>query len=451
MTVDAIAAELAAHPSILGKLDIAGATRALGLSGNSTGQPGDDAAALPRPEGGWDLFAAEAFIPAFVADDPWFAGWCGVMVNLSDIAAMGGQATAITDMIWAPDAASAAPVLEGLFAASKAYGVPIVGGHTNLRAPSLNLSVAVTGRARALISSFAARPDDMLIAAVDLRGAWRPRFDNWFAATDAPASRLRGDLALLPELAESGLVRAGKDISQGGIARTSLMLGECSGCGFEIDLDRLPMPPGVDTRPQRHRDAPGLQPRPSDIGGACHRGRAAVSPASAGQSLFPWPVGGVGSRRGHWRDFAFSSAPGHGFGPDCAWHMAGQHLSARVVHLWQRAHSGHVTRRSDTSDAHFRCRPHHGLSGRLRLGGAGAGLCPRWGDRDGIDRQVSRNRGCACHRNSTGSHLSVHSEPSMDRAPDRPVRGAPECLTVPKERPTISPSSRWTPRANLFR
>ncbi|RGP38036.1 sll0787 family AIR synthase-like protein [Pseudotabrizicola alkalilacus] len=246
MTVDAIAAELAAHPSILGKLDIAGATRALGLSGNSTGRPGDDAAALPRPEGGWDLFAAEAFIPAFVADDPWFAGWCGVMVNLSDIAAMGGQATAITDMIWAPDAASAAPVLEGLFAASKAYGVPIVGGHTNLRAPSLNLSVAVTGRARALISSFAARPDDMLIAVVDLRGAWRPRFDNWFAATDAPASRLRGDLALLPELAESGLVRAGKDISQGGIAGTSLMLGECSGCGFEIDLDRLPMPPGVD-------------------------------------------------------------------------------------------------------------------------------------------------------------------------------------------------------------
>ena len=36
------------------------------------------------------------------------------MVNLSDIAAMGGQATAITDMIWAPDAASARPVLEGL-------------------------------------------------------------------------------------------------------------------------------------------------------------------------------------------------------------------------------------------------------------------------------------------------------------------------------------------------
>lgn len=246
MTVAEIAAELAVHPSIRGKLDIAAATQALGLNGSATGQPGDDAAALPRPEGGWDLFAAEAFIPQFVADDPWFAGWCGVMVNLSDIAAMGGQATAITDMIWAPDAASAAPVLRGLQDAAATYGVPIVGGHTNLRAPALNLSVAVTGRARSLISSFAAREGDMLVAAIDLRGAWRPRFDNWFAAADAPAARLRGDLAVLAELAETGLVRAGKDISQGGIAGTSLMLGECSGCGFEIDLDRLPMPPGTD-------------------------------------------------------------------------------------------------------------------------------------------------------------------------------------------------------------
>ncbi|MBC7799320.1 MAG: hypothetical protein H7Z10_01745 [Gemmatimonadaceae bacterium] len=167
MSLAAIVADLASHPSILGKLDVAEATRTLGLTGASAGRPGDDAAALPRPEGGWDLFAAEAFIPAFVEDDPWFAGWCGVMVNLSDIAAMGGHGTAITDMIWAPDAASARPVLEGLMAASDAYGVPIVGGHTNLRAPALSLAVAVTGRANTLISSFAAEPGDLLVAAVD--------------------------------------------------------------------------------------------------------------------------------------------------------------------------------------------------------------------------------------------------------------------------------------------
>ncbi|QAB00921.1 MULTISPECIES: sll0787 family AIR synthase-like protein [Agrobacterium tumefaciens complex] len=246
MDVTLIAAELAAHPSICGKLDIAASTRALSLSAGTIGQPGDDAAAIARPEGGWDLFAGEGFMPQFVQDDPWFAGWCGVMVNLSDIAAMGGRATALLDAIWAPDAVRAGAMLSGLRDAATAYGVPIVGGHTNLRSTELSLAVSVTGRANSLISSFAARPGDVLVAAIDHRGQYRPRFDNWCAALDVPHERLRGDYELLPELAESGLVDAGKDISQGGIAGTALMLAECSRCGFVIDLSAIPLPPGAD-------------------------------------------------------------------------------------------------------------------------------------------------------------------------------------------------------------
>lgn len=246
MKVSAIAQALAGHPSIRGKLDIAEAARMLGLSAATTGQPGDDAAALPDGAGGWDLLAGEGFMPGFLADDPWFAGWCGVMVNLSDIAAMGGRATALLDAVWAPDAAAAAPLLQGLRDAAAAYGVPLVGGHTNLRSPALNLSVSVTGKARALISSFAARPGDLLVAAIDHRGAYR-NFDNFCAALEAPRDRLRGDLALLPEMAEAGLIDAGKDISQGGIAGTALMLAECSGCGFAINLDALPVPSGIAT------------------------------------------------------------------------------------------------------------------------------------------------------------------------------------------------------------
>lgn len=246
MDLTALAARLAAHPSIRGKLQIADATRGLGLDAASPGAPGDDAAALPRTDGGWDLLAGEGFMPQFVADDPWFAGWCGVMVNLSDIAAMGGRATALLNAVWAPDATQAAPLLAGLRDAANAYGVPIVGGHTNLGAPALNLAVSVTGRADRLISSFAARPGDALIAAIDHRGSYRPSFDNWCAALDAPHARLREDLDLLPELAGAGLVDAGKDISQGGIVGTALMLAECSGCGFRIDTGAIPLPPGAD-------------------------------------------------------------------------------------------------------------------------------------------------------------------------------------------------------------
>lgn len=246
MDLHALAAALAAHPSIRSKLDIAGTTRALSLSSGAPGMPGDDAAAIPALDGTWDLLAGEGFMPQFVQDDPWFAGWCGVMVNLSDIAAMGGRPTALLDAVWAPDATSAEPLLAGLRDAAMAYSVPIVGGHTNLRSKELNLAVSVTGRANRLISSFAATPGDLLVAAIDHRGQYRPRFDNWCAALDAPHEQLRADYELLPELAETVLVDAGKDISQGGIVGTALMLAESSRCGFEIGLAEIPLPPGVE-------------------------------------------------------------------------------------------------------------------------------------------------------------------------------------------------------------
>lgn len=234
---------LRSHPSIRSKLGIAHATQVLELTSQTAGRPGDDAAALPC-DGGYDLFAGEGFIPAFIADDPWFAGWCAVMVNLSDIAAMGGRATAVIDQVWAPDAEAVKPLLEGLRDASAVYGVPLVGGHTNLAAPALGLAASVTGKAQRLITSFDAMPGDVLIAAIDQRGAYR-NFDNFCAALEAPSDRLRADLALLPALAEDGLVRAGKDISQGGIVGTALMLAECSGVGLDIDLTAITPPAGV--------------------------------------------------------------------------------------------------------------------------------------------------------------------------------------------------------------
>lgn len=236
---------MSVDPNIAGKEDIRAACAILGLTGSSVGQPGDDCAVIPDGNGHL-LFATEGFINGFVEADPWFAGWCGVMVNLSDILAMGGRPTAITNAIWAPDAESARPVLEGMRAASEAYGIPIVGGHTNLRTAQRQLAVSIIGRTKAIISSFTARPDDTLVAAIDHRGTYRAPFDNWQAALSAPHARLRGDMEILPLLAEDGLVHAGKDISQGGIPGTALMLAECSGVGMVLDVDAIPLPDGVD-------------------------------------------------------------------------------------------------------------------------------------------------------------------------------------------------------------
>jgi uncharacterized protein len=242
--ISAIAERLRQSSGLRAKSDIAAIARSLGLSGADAVAVGDDCAAIPDGEG-YLLFAIEGFMNEFVAGDPWFAGWCGAMVNISDVAAMGGRPIAIVNAIWANGEENAAPVLAGLRQSAQAYNVPVVGGHTNVRTDRGQLSVAILGRARRLLTSFDAEPGDVLIAAVDLRGRYREPFSNWEAATDAPPARLRGDLELLPAVAESGLSRAAKDISQGGIVGTAAMLAECSGVAIDIDLRSVPKPDDV--------------------------------------------------------------------------------------------------------------------------------------------------------------------------------------------------------------
>lgn len=241
--LEALAARLASSKDIAAKEDIGHVAEQLGLAGQPVAV-GDDCAAIPDGDG-YLLLAIEGFINGFVAADPWFAGWCGVMVNISDVVAMGGRPIAVVDAVWANGEDGAAPVLEGMRAASAAFGVPIVGGHTNTRTDRGQLSVAILGRARKLLTSFDARPGDALIAAIDHRGRYREPFNNWEAATEAPSARLRGDIEILPQIAEAGLALAAKDISQGGIVGTTIMLAECSGVGIDIDVSAIPLPAGV--------------------------------------------------------------------------------------------------------------------------------------------------------------------------------------------------------------
>ncbi|SPB14430.1 AIR synthase-like protein [Caballeronia novacaledonica] len=206
---------------------------------------GDDCAAIADGDG-YLLFAIEGLVSDFVRTMPWFAGYSGVMVNVSDIYAMGGRPLAVVDALWSGDAQAAADVLAGMAAASAAYGVPIVGGHSNVRSEGAQLAVAIVGRARTLLTSFDARPGDALVMAVDLRGRFEDPYPFWNASVSAPAGRARGDFELLPAMAEDGLCDAAKDISMAGALGTALMLLECSKVGARIDLDALPRPEDVD-------------------------------------------------------------------------------------------------------------------------------------------------------------------------------------------------------------
>lgn len=245
-----LAEELRGRAELGLKRDIQLPSRVFAAAQNSAWFPsrepilnGDDTAALPDGDG-YTLLAAEGIRPELVAADPWFAGFCSVMVNLSDVAAMGGRPWAVVDALFMGTGENER-VLEGMKAASELYGVPVVGGHTaRVNGPTL-LSVAVLGRAKRLISSHAARPGQTLLMAADLRGSFRLA-GAFNAATTASAQQLRAGLAVLPELAEAGLVGAGKDISMAGTCGSLAMLLETSGVGARLELERIPAPREVE-------------------------------------------------------------------------------------------------------------------------------------------------------------------------------------------------------------
>ena len=226
---------------ILHKQDIQTAAHYLGSSLISLG---DDCAAIPDANG-YLLLASEGILPAFLEVEPWFAGWCAVMVNVSDIAAMGGRAIAVVDTIWSQSTEITQPIWEGMRAAASAYNVPIVGGHTNCHSPYNALSVAILGRATHLITSFNARPGDVLLVVIDFQGEFYHRFPFWNAATTADPVQLQKKLEILPYLSEAGLCDAGKDISMGGIVGTLLMLLETSNCGAVLNLDAITPPDNI--------------------------------------------------------------------------------------------------------------------------------------------------------------------------------------------------------------
>ena len=226
---------------ILHKQDIQTAAHYLSSSLISLG---DDCAAIPDANG-YLLLASEGILPAFLEVEPWFAGWCAVMVNVSDIAAMGGRAIAVVDTIWSQSTEITQPIWEGMKAAASAYNVPIVGGHTNCHSPYNALSVAILGRATHLITSFNARPGDVLLVVIDFQGEFYHRFPFWNAATTADPVQLQKKLEILPYLSEAGLCDAGKDVSMGGIVGTLLMLLETSNCGAVLNLDAITPPDNI--------------------------------------------------------------------------------------------------------------------------------------------------------------------------------------------------------------
>lgn len=213
------------------------------LSTLATGVPagfvGDDGSPVP----GSDLVAAcDAILPSMVERDPEWAGWCAALVNLNDLSAMGATPVALLDAVGARDASFARRVLRGLADASGAWGVPVIGGHTQLGVPA-SLAVTALGRTDRPVRGGGAGPGERLRVTADLGGGWRPRYtgSQWDSSSHRTGEELRALAGVVPGLAPT----AAKDVSMSGLVGTTGMLAEASGCRAVLDVAAVPAPRGT--------------------------------------------------------------------------------------------------------------------------------------------------------------------------------------------------------------
>ncbi|MGU3498483.1 MSMEG_0567/sll0787 family protein [Mycobacterium sp. C31M] len=224
----------AATKSFLG--DTLAPLRAIRGGLGPAGFVGDDGAPVP----GTDLIAAcDAIIPSMVERDPEWAGWCSVLVNVNDLTAMGATPTGLLDAVGAPTRQLLDRIIGGITAASAAWRVPVLGGHTQVGVPAA-LAVTALGRTSDPVPAGGGRVGDRVRLTADLSGTWRPGYTGkqW----DSTSARSATDLAAMTRLVDEMRPRAAKDVSMAGIVGTLGMLAEACGTGAELDVATVPRP-----------------------------------------------------------------------------------------------------------------------------------------------------------------------------------------------------------------
>lgn len=210
---------------------------------------GDDAAVIDIDGEDYLLFAADGIWGRLINASPWWAGYSSVLVNINDIAAMGGRAVAMVDVLSTSDEQAFEGILEGIKEGIAKFGVPMVGGHLHPDTPYTSLSVAIVGTVRkdCLLRSDTARVGDSIIAAYDLKGRLGPNSPySWDSTTMKTPGEIRRMYRVMVDIGELHIATACKDISNPGIIGTLGMLLEVSRVGAVVEVEHIPAPEGVD-------------------------------------------------------------------------------------------------------------------------------------------------------------------------------------------------------------
>lgn len=210
---------------------------------------GDDAAVLDMGTDDVVLFAADGIWGRLLDASPWWAGYSSVLVNVNDISAMGGRPLGMVNVLASSKKKACMELLNGIKAGISKFGVPMVGGHLHPDTPHTSLSVAIVGTAKkdCLIRSDTAKTGDVIIAAYDMEGRVGPNSPySWDTTTMKDPAEVREKYLVMQTIGEAHVVNSGKDISNPGTLGTLGMLLETSHKGAVVDMEKIPVPDGVD-------------------------------------------------------------------------------------------------------------------------------------------------------------------------------------------------------------
>ena len=238
--------EIREYPGITRKKDISMITNPLSDVldfGNTVASIGEDAAVM-RSGDSFILLAADGIWPGLIEVNPYSAGKASVMANVNDIYATGGRPLAMVNVVGTPDSDNYAEIVRGIKKGCEKFKVPMVGGHLHPDTKEPSLSVSIVGTANSLLLSDNALDAQDILFAVDMQGRGyqcKPVI-SWDTNSGKTSEQVLKKLEILPRLAEKGLCRTCKDVSNGGLLGTIALLMESSRKGAFINIDSISKP-----------------------------------------------------------------------------------------------------------------------------------------------------------------------------------------------------------------
>ncbi len=209
---------------------------------------GEDAAVIEYGEDAL-LLAADGIMEDLMEKNAFWAGYCSVLVNVNDIAAMGGLPLAMVSVISMRKGRVLTEVLRGISEGINKFGVPMVGGHTHPDCDYNAVDVAILGHVKKdeVLLSSTAREGDNIIFAMDISGSFTPNIPySWDSTSPREPESIQNQIKIMNVLAQRKILSSAKDISNPGCLGTLAMLLETSQKGGYVDLGGIPAPGGED-------------------------------------------------------------------------------------------------------------------------------------------------------------------------------------------------------------